>query len=563
MSDRRPIDLDGSDAFFEYVIDLRETASFDPKHVCCDDNANTNFSTMATSSDSDDELSPTNRQMQRRTFMIATALAAGSAAGIGTAAGQEINDGSALNFDSELTPDPQVSTDALIQEAAVSGSALEYTNNDGDDVSLEDVGGGLAARPEEDQPHNPVSFAADELQTAAYEDFPRGEWYDENSDGDEETAVSALDATHWSTTAAEAAVSDYSPASGGMGIVFDASGVADGTEAGIRFEDVEIDSGELRKYLQVGMTPVVLEGTMEIRVEDSTGATTTVVVGGTDPDFDPAIGEASVYQSQLGDLASDIDTITALEVVAVSGDAEAEIFALDLDSESTWSFGRREFLDEDDEVDDEEVEMPAGEIEIISMDSVGDDFSDAEIDQLRASTEISAGRGPETEIEYDLTDPSNPAYDERIRMIASIELPSAFDLSYEGLDVEIENNLGDQFATVEVGGGYSDPQGLEDYGDLDLTDVTSDIEAVESGEWATVLSEPDVDAYVVTYIEADLTSAQVDELESGGVVGFLGGGGGGGGGILSGPRAVIGGAIVGAVGFVASKLGMISSLLGR
>jgi hypothetical protein len=40
VSDRRPIDLDGSDAFFEYVIDLRRIASFDPNNVSRDENAN-------------------------------------------------------------------------------------------------------------------------------------------------------------------------------------------------------------------------------------------------------------------------------------------------------------------------------------------------------------------------------------------------------------------------------------------------------------------------------------------------------------------------------------------
>lgn len=55
MSDRRPIDLDGSDAFFEYVQNLRETASFDDKRVSRDGNANTDFLTMVTSSGSDGE----------------------------------------------------------------------------------------------------------------------------------------------------------------------------------------------------------------------------------------------------------------------------------------------------------------------------------------------------------------------------------------------------------------------------------------------------------------------------------------------------------------------------
>lgn len=96
--------------------------------------------------------------------------------------------------------------------------------------------------------------------------------------------------------------------------------------------------------------------------------------------------------------------------------------------------------------------------------------------------------------------------------------------------------------------------------------MTTDVDGVEEGSAATVMSDPSVGNYAVVYIEADVTQGQLDEIESSAVVGFLGGGGDGGGGIwsfLSGPRAVIGGAVVGAMGYISSKAGLISRLLGR
>ncbi|WP_181691560.1 hypothetical protein [Natronomonas sp. LN261] len=608
MSDRRPIDLDGSDAFFEYVIDLRRIASFDPNNVSRDENANSDFSTMATSSDSNgestlgsnddseqpdygaalealdrnailwleygapiltlpDDLIPDDvTTMTRRGALAAGAAGIATAAGVGTVGAQEANDGSALNFDVDVTPNPRAAAGLSIAEAGVEGSALEYVDDNGDEVSLSAVGGRIEERPTEGDPHNPISFSANELTAPEFEAFPRGETYDESGDGDAETDVSALDATHWSTTAAEASVSNYTPASGGKGINFSTSGVASGSEAGIRFEDVETSSGELRKWLQVGMTVVSNAGTMEFRVEDATGSTTTVVVGGSSPDWDPATGEPSVFQVQLGDVASSIDTIAALEVVAVDGDAEADIFALNLDRESAWTFGEREVTNSDDELETEQIEEPTGSISITSTETIGEEFSDGMIDGLSVDAEITAGGGPASDIEYELTEPGNPAYDQRLTMIASIEIPTAFALSYESLSLEVENRLPDQYSTVEVGDGYADPQGLDDYSDLSLSDVTTDVDGVEEGSAATVMSDPSVGNYAVVYIEADVTQGQLEEIESGAVVGWLGGSGGSGGGMwsfLSGPRAIIGGAVVGAVGYISSKAGLISSLLGR
>jgi hypothetical protein len=115
---KRPIDLDGSEAFFQYVREPRKTATFGSEYGSRAGNANPTRN-MATISDSYDEPTDSeinsdggpdspgrpvsNREMRRRAFIVMCVATLATAATAGQAGAQA---STVLDFSSELTPNP-------------------------------------------------------------------------------------------------------------------------------------------------------------------------------------------------------------------------------------------------------------------------------------------------------------------------------------------------------------------------------------------------------------------------------------------------------------------------
>lgn len=497
---------------------------------------------------------PTRRQM-----MVATGVAAATLATSGIASASP---NAALNWNSDLTPNARVVGSWTLDDHELGNGALSYVDDSGDSASLADYGGVVADRADEDDPHNPIRYRADYLDAEEFHEFPRGEYIE--SGDDEDDPLSALDAEHWTEVDGEISVDSTRPASGGDGLEIVADGVSG--EAVATFDDFEISSGERRKFLQVGVNVVDLAdgASVEFRVVDDAGNEAVALIDETESADDNYVistyeGHGVVYQQQLGDLEADLDTIESFEIAAVDGDATIEVFALNLDRESEWDFGTREVLDSDDEIETETVREPAGEIEITSVDSIGDEFSDGTISEIDVDAELRSSHGPSSWIDHRETDPSNPAYDARLEMIQSIEIPSAYDLSPDDLELVVETRLPGQYLDVESATGLEDAKDLEDVGDLDTEDHTSIVDGGDQGDEHEVGSVSSGET-VAVYTNADVIDDQHDEItDTSGVAG--GPLGGSGEGFLSTPMGIASMIATGVVTYLGIARGWIGRVL--
>ena len=465
VSDRQPIDLDGSDAFFQYVKSLRRTASYDPKNVSRDGNANTDFSTMATSSDSDGSTDLNNPEMTRRTMMIAFAAAGATAAGMGTVSA----DGQLVpNFGSELTPAPWVTAEVEVAEHTPEMSDLGYIDNDGNQVSLADAGGVLAPYDEPDEAQNHVRIRADYIDADILRDFPRDVT---RTVDDEEEPVSALDAQEWTS---DNTVED-------VGDALRVTGLGTAT-----FDNFEIDSGEQRKHLQVVANVNLLEAdsTVSVRVIDAAGNSVEATI---DPDGDTAdehvIATAQNngigYQTQLGEMTGgqDLDTIEEVEIEIAGADAEVVFYGLDLENESKLSFGQRQRIDEDDEVETVTVREPTGWTGIQSTDDLDEDFGDATVENVRYDAEFRAEELPNSDIEVMVEETDRHDRPARYHMVGGFDTPSAFDLSIdlETLYGQVRHSSS-RYLTAEIETSLDELPTMADVDDIEWTDRTADFE---------------------------------------------------------------------------------------
>jgi hypothetical protein len=490
-------------------------------------------------------------------FMIAVGSAVGTAAGAGAVSARSSPE---LNADSDLAPIPRVETTVDIEGVEIGSDPLAFTEDDGTDTSLEAYGGEVAPIPTDadgnDQPHNPFSLRADYIDSDEYGAFPRDRT-DSNDD-----PISGLDASFWSTTAAEASVSDTTPASGGEGVHLSTSGVASGSEAGIEFTEVDITDGVSRKELQVVLSVASFSGTVEVRVGDGSTWATAVVDSAANSDdvgtIATSTGDGIVFQAQVGDLNSSVSQISTIQVVAVDGDAELEIAALNVEKESPWSFGDKEVLgtddDGNDEIQTEEWVEPSGTFAINSLGTLDDVFSGGSINPVTVDVEYFP-----IETDKTTTDPENPAYDKKLELMQNIEIPSAYDLSHGALDVYLEVGPSpDQWSTLEVATGLSETLVLDDQDEESFTDYSGGLSSVSTGDDVT-LGTTSSGSTLAVHQSLDVTSDQLEEIESGAVTGYFGSGGGG---FFSTPTGVIATVGSGLMAYVAIARGWLARLVG-
>lgn len=533
-ADDGPIGLEASTAFVDYMEGLRETwpanEELAAKHVEPDGNRHSEDSRMSKSADPSKDVSqPTTdspespeiseREMGRRRFMQATAATAVAVVG---ASGSAAAAGGGLNYESDLSPNPKVTGTVEISDATVSGDALGYVDNNGNAVSLTDIGGRVAERDEDDEPHNPVTLSADRIDVADYVDFPRGETFD---DGDDEDAdLNAIDAQHW-TESAGMTVSDTTAASGGDALTVEAA-PADGEVETARFEDFSITSGELRRYLQLVVNVEELSGTVEVRVEDSTGAQETAEINAdADPTADSTIAtgadSGAVYQTQLGDLAADdLDGIEALEIAILDASATVEFVAINVERESSWTFGSEEKLDSDDDLVTDTVEEPTGEFSITSISTMGSTFDSATIDPLTVDVELVAEGVSDSWVDIVDADPGRFRFEARTEIAQNLEVPTAYDLSWSDLElVEEVRHPSDRYNEVLAATGLDSTQTVEEVDDIDTTDETSTFENGSVDSEIVVSTDISPGDYVLLYSDLLLTDDEDSEITSTAAVG--------------------------------------------
>lgn len=553
------------EAFSDYVDDLRETSNY----AAGGGNAHFSDDMTDTTSDEDAQVATTNAatealndDMSRRVFMAAAGAAMATAAGAGGVAAQE--GGSVPNFSSEYTPVPKtVGTRLSVETHTPEMDQLDYVDNDGNVKSFtEEYGAVLEPDPENDgEGHNPVTFNASMIDSPEYTDFPRG--VTRTNADDEEVAVSALDASEWTTdgsgSAGSISVSDEEDA-----LVVTTSSQTSGDVATATFSNFTIDSGEQRKMLQLVLDVDTLESgaVVDVEVVDAGGAS---VVSTIDPSADSAAdatiataqGTGVVHQVEIGALSggADLDTLEEIVVSVSEANASLTIHGLNLELDSEWSFGTREVYDsENDEVTEETLVEPTGRTGIVSLPSLTNQFTEATITGVEYDVELRSSEAPASNWEVEVTDVDRGSYESRFKMVGGLELPGGLyevEVKQPGELVDEVRHPDDVYQTVEYAHDQADLPTLDDVEDTSWTDGTN------------VLEEGDMDAEVTlsTTVSAGDTIGlhyiitESEEIVSS-MVGSAGGGGGpalssGGGGIMSNLWAWVVAIGTGAIGAVA------------
>lgn len=497
--------------------------------------------------------------MNRRRF-----LAAAGAAGVALAAGPGTASASdhALNYSSGLVPDPWIESDVTVAEHDRSEmtSETEFINDAGEFDDLAEQGARLQPRPDTTTTTawNPVTLRADKFAAEEYYKFPRGETYDKDGDGDANTDLDVLDVTHWTTdtsgTAGTLTFEDVNSPAGTKAIHATTSSQVSGDVAVARFSDFSIADGELRKHFQLGVTVDALPAgsTVTFRVEDSTGATVDMVI---DPSADGSLASTIatstvtglVYQPQLGDLTSSLDTIEAIEIRIADENPDLTVWALNCERSSRWDYGTREFVNADDEIETETVYEPSGTFSITSADTLGTMFDNATVHDLQAALRFdTSGVDDRSMVEYEFVDLDHPSYPRQFNMVVNRELETAYDLDYANTSLRDETvHWPEQYQVLDVSTGETETATLEDVDDLTMSDKTSLIDSRDQEiELATTVTDGEVE---VLYYEVRVDESAESDMV---VQGASGPASQGGGGFWSSTRGMLTGIVAGIAVFI-------------
>ena len=487
--------------------------------------------------------------------MAAGAAGLAMAAGVGTASAQS---STVLDYSSDLTPAPWLTGSATIETITPEMSDLGYINDEGENVNLNDAGAIVAPREDEETPHNPVRIRADRIASGEYTDFPRGETYDEDSDGEAETDVRAVDATHWTTDESGSAGTMTVEDASEDALRVSTSGQTAGDTAITTFTDFTIGDGEARRYLQLVQNIDLLESgaIVTVRIRDAAGNTVEAMIdpsGDTSNDEIIAVeqGTGVAYQTQLGDLTggTDLDTIEELEIEVAEANADVVFHGINLERESRWSYGTREFVNADDEIETKTMREPVGYTGIASVDDLRETFPDADINGVEYDVEFHAEETPTDWWDIEVSEAERSDFPQRLEIAGGFEIPSAYELS-----ISIDNLFGmrrladSRYDSWEFAAGLDELPTLDDVEDISWTSRTESIKNGDLDTEQNLASTPTASSVTGIFIDLQLENDEVSAVTR-----AAGGGGGGaafseGGGFLSTTIGKISAAVMGIVG---------------
>jgi hypothetical protein len=477
--------------------------------------------------------------MKRRAFLLATAATVGTAATAGQVGAQS---STLLDFSSDLTPNPWLTGTATIETITSEMTDLGYIDNNGDAVSLADAGAVVAPREDEDTPHNPVRIRADMIASTEYTAFPRGETYDERGDGDAETDVRAVDSTHWTTDEAGTAGSITVEDADEDALRISTTGQTAGDSAIATFTDFTIGDGEARRYLQLVANIATLEAgaVVTVRVRDAASNTVEAMI---DPSGDvsndeiiaTAQADGVAYQTQLGNLTggTNLDTIEEFEIEIAEANADVVFEGINLERESQWNFGEREFVNADDELETKTMREPVGYTGISSVDDLRESFPEAEIGGVEYDVEFRAEGTPTEWWDIEVSEAERSDYPQRVEIAGGFEIPTAYELSISIDDLFGMRRLASsRYDSWEFATGLDELPDLDDVEDISWTSRTEQIRNGDLDTEENLGSTPTSDSVTGIFIDLALEDEEVTAITR-----AAGGGGGAafseGGGFLS------------------------------
>ena len=422
----------------------------------------------------------------------------------------------ALNFSADA-PNPTAKVDSVTVSAydVKWGDSLTFENDSGSVLALpatlnsstdvDDLGKGTV---------NPFSLVATNIEEKDFGEFPRTGDTTEDPDKDDNTA-SALDASEWTKSGAASSkltVSDTETAQNVEAVRFDADSMTSGDVATATYQNwtSELDSDESKRYLQVAadVDQLASSAEVQIKVVDESGDYKQLVLNTSETQSSSGVlanatGDGHVSQVQLGELTTfgggSWDNIEKVEVTVVDGDADVSISMLNAGKMSRYKFGTKYVdNDDDDDLEKKEIYEPHGTYSIYSVETLDSEFDGATIHGLSFPAHFSAEDLEDSNIKtewQDGKDAGYPNWDKFATFFYRLELPSAYDLSYSGVELVQETQWpGDRYVSVQYAEGVSEDTDFED---------------IEDNQWASKTSSYDAKGKNVT---VDSTIAPGDDL---------------------------------------------------
>ncbi|MFC7135468.1 hypothetical protein [Halobaculum litoreum] len=509
----------------------------------------------------------------RRTFIKGVGATAATLATAGAASAQETTtaDGpewttgrDGLAWSSDYVQDPYIAEGTLTRAR----HRMEWGADDDALTAYEDDSGEKAMLPgyvPREDTENVVTLRADKFDFQGGREFPRGEKYDADSDGDADEDVSALDQTHWSTTDATNGTVSVSNADLDVekALTVSSSSVAGGETVTAAFSDFALSDAAEKRYLQfvVNVEALTSGATVEVAVLDDDGDEKVVSASpGADTStasvFAAATGSGIVLQQRLADLTTNangdgtFDSLDSVEVRIKDADATVTFTALDVERKSRWTFGS--YLaneDTDSEERTKRYEPGPGDFTVTGLDTLGDVLG-ADSAVIHDVTQPFRYTLADSTLDYmfrfvEATD--YPGYDYVFEQRGKVMVPTAIDLTHSGL------TFMDEVAVPP--GRYKSVWTLAGVEDTEFADMDEDSKVYHGGAYDSEGKDAElrssVTADTVFAYGADLlvTEANMDTATS---EGGMGGGGAAPSEKKDGGMWIFGGVFAGIAAFVAA-----------
>jgi hypothetical protein len=273
-----------------------------------------------------------------------------------------------------------------------------------------------------------------------------------------------------------------------------------------------------------------------VRAKDSAGTTLESVIDSSADStavgtIATGTGAGQVYQGQLGEYSTSLDDIVEIELAIEGGDADATWVGFNLERESEWQFGSREFKNSDDEIETETVVEPTGEFSITELSTLPDVFASGPIADVKAAIAFRAA-DLETDMRRARWGDAEPYdYPHRLETLVGFKPKTAYALSYANGRAEDEVLFPDTRYNAYKFARRSELPTWNDVDDENVswTDRTDQFENGSIGADVELTPSVASDEMFVAYSDVLLEDSQKETATSpsgGSAAGAMSGGGG-------------------------------------
>lgn len=426
------------------------------------------------------------------------------------------DDATGLNPDSDKTPNPTANV-TWEKPTHQMGNGIDYYEDDAGNAQT--LNGSLA------DVTNPITLEADSIAVANPDAFP--------GDGN-----STLDPADYALTGNTTKLDVSNPGTEVPRITFETAGMATGDQVTATMDNVSITSDVTKRTFWVVGDVDELNGTAEVRLEDTDGdyVALTFDSAASTGDQSVAAGETTssfVAQVQVSELAvqgtgdGTMGEIASTSFVANDGDVDISLSTIRADKLSKVRYGTHEAdVDGDGSLELVDDFEPTGAYSVTSLETISSVFADATVHDLTFEWETSVY--DEGQVQYDFNEEAAEEYDRPyiFEMFGSITLPNVEDL--ELVDAQIQDTV--TYPTTRlVDAWYFEGAGDQTY--TELGDSSGKISLVtdfeEAGDNATVTADDTISTGTRYVFYQAWTADEDDKTEmtaDGSAGGLIGGG---------------------------------------